>query len=50
MKKLIIGTGLLFLIACGAKSPQFPWTSLSLQEAQQVAGDKLIMLDFYTEW
>ncbi|MCK5329764.1 MAG: hypothetical protein KAK01_00015 [Candidatus Marinimicrobia bacterium] len=50
MRKLIIGTGVLLILACTGKSPEFPWTKLSFDVVQQTAGDKLIMLDFYTEW
>jgi len=29
---------------------QFPWSDLNYQEALQKSGDKIIMLDFYTDW
>ncbi|MFQ6678579.1 MAG: hypothetical protein ACE5D0_09715 [Fidelibacterota bacterium] len=29
---------------------QFPWSDLNYHEALQKSGDKIIMMDFYTEW
>jgi len=49
MRKLIIGTGVFLILACTGKSPEFPWANVSFAVVQQTAGDKLIMLDFYTD-
>lgn len=50
MKKSLLWSGVLLLIACTTKAPQYPWANLTFPDAQAAAGEKLIMLDFYTEW
>ena len=39
---------LLGLFACSAKTP-YPWFKGSFSEAQEIAGSKLIFVDFYTD-
>lgn len=39
---------ILFVIGCGTQ-PSFPWNDVSFAEAQAKAGERMIMLDFYTD-
>ncbi|MFC1547619.1 hypothetical protein ACFL5M_03715 [Candidatus Neomarinimicrobiota bacterium] len=38
----------LFLFACSTQ-PSFPWKDVSFAQAQAQAGERMIMLDFYTD-
>ena len=48
MKSFIKLILVLALIGCSGKSP-YPWFKGSLAEAQEIAGSKLIFVDFYTD-
>lgn len=42
-------TATLLLLACSNVQPEYSWANISFAKAQKTAGDKLIMLDFFTE-
>jgi hypothetical protein len=39
---------ILFVFGCSTQ-PTFPWKDVSFAQAQAKAGEKMIMLDFYTD-
>lgn len=39
---------ILFILGCSTQ-PSFPWKDVSFAQAQARAGEKMIMLDFYTD-
>jgi hypothetical protein len=39
---------ILFLFGCSTQ-PSFPWNDVSFAKAQARAGERMIMLDFYTD-
>jgi hypothetical protein len=39
----------IFLICSCSTQSSFPWSDVAYTEAQARAGDKMIMLDFYTD-
>ena len=43
---IIVG---LFFLALGCQNSSYNWFSGSFEEAKSQAGDKLILLDFYTD-
>ncbi len=43
----ILGVSLLSALA---GQQQYTWSDLGYEEALQKSGDKIIMMDFYTEW
>lgn len=40
---------LVLVVACVKESPTFPWYDGSFEEAQQLAGSRVIQLEFYTD-
>lgn len=48
-KYISIILSILLITACGKKAG-YPWFLGTLDEAKGIAGEKLIMLDFYATW
>ena len=48
-KYISIILSILLITACGKKAG-YPWFLGTLDEAKGIAGEKLIMLDFYDTW
>lgn len=49
MKKYLTLPLFLLFLACGNRGIDYPWANISYENALANAGEKLIMLDFYTE-
>lgn len=50
MKKFFSGIIMLFIVACQPGSQEFPWLKDSFNDVLNKAGDKLVLVQFYTDW
>ncbi len=49
MKNILILMILLLTVGCVREAPSFPWYSGSFDEAMQLAGSRIVQLEFYTD-
>ena len=50
MKSFTFVLGVFLLSTLVGQQEQYPWSKLNYQEALLKSSDKIMMLDFYTDW
>jgi len=50
MKSFTILLAISLLSSLSGQQEKYSWSDLGYNEALQKSGDKIIMMDFYTEW
>ncbi len=50
MNKILLSTILLVLFACQSIPEEFPWSDKSYEDLISEAGEKLLLIEFYTDW
>lgn len=50
MKAILLFFGMLFLGACQSGPATFPWSEKPYSDVLSKAGDKIVLVNYYTDW